>query len=467
MHTKNLILTATLFFFGIASLCSVTKAAGKDEYYYIVDKATGNLEAGLFASATPHNRSGNAFERYGLYDFSYFSLCYSPASNISTISITAKYELKEDSNAIPALPLQMTLSNGTVLKVEAKYTPYIEDTSFLSLLLPLNSWPELSFKIKDLHSLSSPSIENKEALRLLCIYDITNISSVPDLKITKTLTPNASTASAFREMCKAINIRAKDMGSEIPYQFVEKLPSIVPTPNNTTSPKVGSAISAHANTFIEPTTELSIKEMITRPLGLVEMKDSIWDIKLGMLLNEAKRRSNWDVKEREFEGKTTQFNILGNHQYHAPDNERGYNKTYHGEPIANVSVSARYPWGGDASLSGIQYSWDRGIKGKVPQYRKHEKDKTLAQRSWTETEAKTFANMIVNDLLDLDINMHKGHKLKGDIYDMCGFNKEGNTLYNVRVFKSDDAYSAFYSVLLEITDRNDWRFQKELKNDKK
>jgi hypothetical protein len=201
--------------------------------------------------------------------------------------------------------------------------------------------------------------------------------------------------------------------------------------------------------------ELTIHDLITKPLGVMPERNNLWDSKYAEVKEYAETRANWANSSNQ----DYRVTLYGNRNY-GETNATGYNMTYRGEPFFSaVAEAASYghEWG-KGLVENYSYSFERNITGKVPKIRSWEKDKILAQPHWTQQEAIAFAKTIVADLSSEGIRMKSGKKLKGDIYMMEGIDRTNKKYYSVRVFKADDKYSAFLLVDLTISSDQSYHY---------
>lgn len=184
------------------------------------------------------------------------------------------------------------------------------------------------------------------------------------------------------------------------------------------------------NKIVEPSRELTITDMMYRPLGFLDAPgNNLWNLPFQSVKEEVERRSNWELHN------TGYLYML------IVDNGTVY--TYRNEP---VSIDTDITYRGD--LDYYSYGFTRNIKGKMPKHRKWEKEEWLRKPQWTKEEAIAFAEALVADLKSAGLTMVKGKNLKHDIFTMVG--QDNQSFYKVRVFRNSDDYSAFFTVSLYV-----------------
>lgn len=222
-----------------------------------------------------------------------------------------------------------------------------------------------------------------------------------------------------------------------------------PKGQNTTTTKAKPTVPEKKPGIIEPDKELTITDMLYKPMGILTASPDIWSMLYPDVLSAAKQRDNWELHSSyKYE---SEFGVYGNMNF-GQKRAKGYNMTYKGEPYFCMTVRAAHygnAWG-KGKVEAYQYSFHRNIKGKVPKISSYRKNEILKQPQWTQNEALDFAKAIVADLERVGIRMAKIKNLKGDIYTMEGIDNKTNSKIKVRVFKADNKSSAFFSVTLEV-----------------
>lgn len=200
----------------------------------------------------------------------------------------------------------------------------------------------------------------------------------------------------------------------------------------------------------EPDKELTISDMLYKPMGILTASSNIWGMQYKDVLSAARQRDNWEISSLG-DMYDSSFTVFGNNNY-GKKKSKGYNMTYKGEPCFSMGVrAANYGApSGKGKVESYKYSFLRNIKGKVPSLSSYRKDEILKEPQWTQDEALDFAKTMVADLESVGIRMTKTKNLKGDIYTMKGIDNKTNSEITVRVFKINNKLSAFFSVSLVV-----------------
>lgn len=202
-----------------------------------------------------------------------------------------------------------------------------------------------------------------------------------------------------------------------------------------------SKVNADGTGSAEPDRELSIDDIMYRPLGVVEPVDgNPWNLHFSDVGEAVRKRSNWEWQDY-FGGGVI---VYGNDNY----GERkpvGYNLTYNGEPV--FSVSARS--GLNDALGCYEISFERGISGKVPSALKYDSERILARPQWVEKEVVAFADALAVDLLSKNVRTSRIKSGDGHFYVLQG--RDDVSVYTIDVYRHIDKYSAFYMVSLKVS----------------
>ncbi len=194
-------------------------------------------------------------------------------------------------------------------------------------------------------------------------------------------------------------------------------------------------------TFVEPDRELSIGDVMYRPLGVVEPVDgNPWNLHFSDVGAAVRKRSNWEWQDY-FSGGVI---VYGNDNY-GERKHVGYNLTYNGEPV--FSVSARS--GLNDALGCYEISFERGISGKVPSALKYDSERILARPQWTEDEAVAFADALAADISSMGVRLSRIKSGDGHFYVLQG--RDDVSVYTIDVYRHIDKYSAFYMVSLKVS----------------
>lgn len=197
-------------------------------------------------------------------------------------------------------------------------------------------------------------------------------------------------------------------------------------------------------TFVEPDHELSIGDVMYRPLGVVEPVDgNPWKLHFSDVGDAVRRRSNWEWQDYFSDGVI----VYGNENY----GERkpvGYNLTYRGEPVFSVSAKR----GLKDALECFEISFERGISGKVPSSLKYDSKRILARLQWTEDEAVAFADAMAADISSMGVRLSRIKSGDGHFHVLQG--SDDMSVYRVDVYRHIDKYSAFYMVSLIVKPHN-------------
>ncbi len=194
-------------------------------------------------------------------------------------------------------------------------------------------------------------------------------------------------------------------------------------------------------TFVEPDRELSIDDIMYRPLGVVEPVDgNPWNLHFSDIGDAVRRRSNWEWQDYFSDGVI----VYGNDNY-GEKKPVGYNLTYRGEPVFSVSAQR----GLRDALQCYEISFERGIAGKVPSALKYEAKRLLSRPQWTEKEAIAFADAMAMELASKGIRLSRIKSGEGHLYVMQG--SDDLSAYKIDVYRHIDKYSAFYMVSLTVS----------------
>lgn len=194
-------------------------------------------------------------------------------------------------------------------------------------------------------------------------------------------------------------------------------------------------------TFVEPDRELSIDDIMYKPLGIVEPVDgSPWNLHFSDVGEAVRRRSNWEWQDYFGDGVI----VYGNDNY-GEKKSVGYNLTYRKEPVFSVSAQR----GLRDALQCYEISFERGIAGKVPSALRYNSKRILARPQWTEQEAVAFADALAADLSSREVRLSCIKSGDRHFYVLQG--SDTVSVYKVDVYRHIDKYSAFYMVSLSVS----------------
>lgn len=193
-------------------------------------------------------------------------------------------------------------------------------------------------------------------------------------------------------------------------------------------------------TFEEPSRELAVEEMMRKPFGVMESPTgSPCDITFDELHKAVLQRSNWECQDYFSDG----IIVYGNDNY-GERTPKGYNLTYRGEPIFSVNAVPS----SDGHLEWFEFSFERGMKGKVPSFLKYDSARILARPQWTESEAVAFADSIASELSRAGVSLSSSKGKDGHFHILSG--EDDAAEYVIDVYRHSDKYSAYYMVTFSV-----------------